>query len=106
MPRYYFGFSLNILIVRFSKSQGKLSNSRPCATCIRQLYNYGINIANVYYSVDNSFVKEQFSYMLDSKLTKMSSGTFGRLYGIQRSPPPSPSQSQSEFSLENSDDDE
>lgn len=72
---------IDIIVIRISK-QGKLGYSRPCKGCIQHLtkLNNEIKINNVIYSdIDDTFKKEKLTSMLDSPLTKLSSGNSKRL---------------------------
>ena len=73
LPRYYMGYDLDMIVVRFTK-EGKLCQSRPCYHCLKTLSESGISIKNVYYSKDDDMCKEKFDNMLNSELTCMTSG--------------------------------
>ena len=73
LQNYYKSFDLDMVVVRFTK-EGKLCQSRPCYHCIKTLLESGLSIKNVYYSRDDEMHKEKFCDMLNSQLTKISSG--------------------------------
>lgn len=73
LPAYYKSLDLDIIVVRFTSS-GKLCQSRPCYHCIKKLTEFGLSIKNVYYSKNECIHKEKFSDMMNSSLTKISSG--------------------------------
>jgi deoxycytidylate deaminase len=70
---YYKSIDLDMVVVRFTKD-GRLIQSRPCYHCLKTLRGSGLSIKNVYYSKDGEMHKEKFCDMLDSPLTKISSG--------------------------------
>lgn len=73
LPAYYKSLDLDMVVVRFT-NDGKLCQSRPCYHCIKFLLESGLSIKNVYYSKDGEMHKEKFCDMLNSPLTKVSSG--------------------------------
>jgi deoxycytidylate deaminase len=65
---------LDIMVVRLSKN-GTFGYSRPCRNCIMRLMRCNLQINNVYYTDIKGTIKmEKLSTMLDSSLTKLSSG--------------------------------
>ncbi len=70
---YYRSIDLDMVVVRFA-GEGKLCQSRPCYHCIKMLMGSGLSIKNVYYSREGEMHKEKFCDMLESPLTKISSG--------------------------------
>jgi hypothetical protein len=65
---------LDILVIRLSRN-GTIGYSRPCKNCIIRLMHCNLQINNVYYTDVGGIVKmEKLSMMLDSPLTKLSSG--------------------------------
>ncbi len=78
LSNYYASQELDMFVVRFS-NDGKLCESRPCYNCLRTLYGTNIRIKNVYYSTKGHIVKEKFSNMLESNLTKLTSATRRKL---------------------------
>lgn len=71
---------MDLLVVRLSKTIGRLGISRPCYHCLSTLMNSDIEIKYVYYSTnDGRIVREKFKDMIESELTKISTGWRKRL---------------------------
>jgi deoxycytidylate deaminase len=65
---------IDMLVVRISKT-GTIGYSRPCHDCLIRITNCNLKINKVYYSNnEGTIVAEPFGAMLDSPLTKFSSG--------------------------------
>ena len=65
---------LDMIVVRLNH-QGQLGESRPCYNCIKQIMKANIGIRNIYYSTADMTVQmERLDLMLNSPLTKTSTG--------------------------------
>lgn len=63
----------DLVVIRLSRT-GKLGESRPCFHCLEKLENSNVKIRNVYYSSNDTIVKEKFNIMKDSDKTIYCSG--------------------------------
>jgi len=86
---YYKNKELDLVVVRFN-GFGELASSRPCYNCLKTLSNSGLSIRYVYYSNCGEMVKERFDEMIDSELTKLSSGMRLKERERDQTPPKSP----------------
>jgi hypothetical protein len=65
---------VDVLVVRLSKS-GVIGYSRPCRNCLIRLNKSSYPINHIYYTdTTTTIVRERFTNMFRSHLTKMSSG--------------------------------
>jgi tRNA(Arg) A34 adenosine deaminase TadA len=69
----YVKMKVDLYVIRISQS-GKLVSSRPCFHCLRTLARSKINIRYVYYSVNETIMKEKFNSMMENELTEISYG--------------------------------
>jgi hypothetical protein len=66
---------IDVFVMRVTNTTGKKGFSRPCRFCLLRLAKSKLNFNNIYYTDANgNIVVEKFNTMLDSPLTKISSG--------------------------------